>query len=86
MAKVSIEVDKKDVHKLLQDPALVEEIAKGVMEDPEALGALAEEIADELSDVLENDPEFRTNIIQSAMGNKTFKDKLVKKLAEELCD
>jgi hypothetical protein len=83
---VGIDVNESDVRQLLQDPALVEEIAKGVMEDPEALGELAEDIADELSDVLEDDPAFRAKIIQSAMGNKTFKDRLVKKLVEEMSD
>ncbi len=83
---MGIDVNANDVRQLLQDPALVEEIAKGVMEDSEALGDLAEDIADELSDVLEDDPEFRAKIIQSAMGNKTFKDQLVKKLVEEIGD
>ncbi len=83
---MGIDVNASDVRQLLQDPALVEEIAKGVMEDSEALNDLAEDIADELSDVLEDDPEFRAKIIQSAMGNKTFKDQLVKKLVEEMSD
>ncbi len=83
---MSIDVNASDVRQLLQDPALVEEIAKGVMEDPAALGDLAEDIADELSDVLEDDPEFRTKIIQSAMGNNAFRSRLVKKLAEEFSD
>lgn len=83
---MGIDVNESDVRKLLQDPGLVEEIAKGVMEDPEALGDLAEDIADELSDVLEDDPEFRAKIIESAMGNKTFKDRLVRKLVEEMSD
>ena len=85
-SKVSISVKRKDVRKLLEDPAIVEEIAKGVMEDPEALGALAEEIADELSDLLKDDPDFWAKIIQSAMGNRTFRDRLVRKLAEERSD
>ncbi len=83
---MGIDVNESDVRQLLQDPALVEEIARGVMEDPDALGELAEDIADELSDVLEDDPAFRAKIIQSAMGNKTFKDRLVKKLVEEMSD
>jgi hypothetical protein len=86
VTKVGIDVNESDVRQLLQDPALVEEIARGVMEDPDALGELAEDIADELSDVLEDDPAFRAKIIQSAMGNKTFKDRLVKKLVEEMSD
>ncbi len=83
---MGIDVNANDVRQLLQDPALVEEIAKGVMEDSEAISDLAEDIADELSDVLEDDPEFRAKIIQSAMGNKTFKDQLIKKLVEEMGD
>ncbi len=81
-----IEIDKSDVRKLLQNPELVEEIAKGVMEDPSALDDLAEDIADELSDVLEDDPDFRAKIIQSAMGNEAFKNRLVKKLVAEFGD
>ena len=84
--RVSTVVNKDDVHKLLEDPGLVEEIAKGVMEDPVTLDGLAEEIADELSDMLEDDPEIRANIIQSAMGNKAFKDRLLRKLAKKLGD
>lgn len=78
--------EKSDVLKLLQDPALVDEITKAVLEDPSALEDLAEDIADELSDVLEDDPEFKSKIIQSAMGNETFKKRLVRKLAEEFSD
>ena len=81
-----IEIDKSDVRKLLQNPELVEEIAKGVMDDPAALDELAEDIADELSDVLEDDPDFRAKIIQSAMGNEAFKIRLVKKLVAEFGD
>ncbi|MEE8372854.1 MAG: hypothetical protein V3R87_04025 [Dehalococcoidia bacterium] len=81
-----IEIDKSDVRKLLQNPELVEEIAKGVMEDPSALDDLAEDIADELSDVLEDDPDFRAKIIQSAMANEAFKNRLVKKLVAEFGD
>ena len=83
---MSIAVDKNEVRKILEDPALVEEIAKGVMEDPATLDNLAEEIADKLSDVLEDDPDFRAKIIQAAMGNKTFNGRLVRKLAEEPSD
>ena len=81
-----IEIDKSDVRKLLQNPELVEEIAKGVMDDPAALDELAEDIADELSDVLEDDPDFRAKIIQSALGNEAFKSRLVKKLVAEFGD
>ncbi len=78
--------DKVEVRKLLQDPTLVDEITKSVLENPSALKDLADDIADELSDVLEDDPDFRSKIIQAAMGNETFKNRLVEKLAEEVAD
>ena len=78
--------DKADVRKLLQDPTLVDEITKSVLENPAAVNDLADDIADELSDVLEDDPDFRSKIIQAAMGNEAFKSRLVKKLAEEVAD
>ena len=31
---MGIDVQESDIRKLLQDPALMDEIAKGVMEDP----------------------------------------------------
>ena len=78
--------DKAEVRKLLEDPKLVDEITKTVLENPSALNALADDVAGELSDVLEDDPDFRSKIIQAAMGNETFKSRLVKKLAEEVAD
>ncbi len=78
--------DKVEVRKLLQDPTLVDEITKAVLENPAAVDDLADDIADELSDVLEDDPDFKSKIIQAAMANKTFKSRLVEKLAEEMAD
>ncbi len=78
--------DKVEVQKLLQDPTLVDDMSKAVLENPAALKDLADDIADELSDVLEDDPDFRSKIIQAAMGNETFKSRLVQKLAEEVAD
>ena len=78
--------DKAEVRKLLEDPTLVDDISKSVLENPAALKNLADDIADELSDVLEDDPDFRSKIIQAAMGNEAFKSRLVRKLAEEVAD
>ncbi len=78
--------DKVEVQKLLEDPTLVDDISKSVLENPAALKNLADDIADELSDVLEDDPNFRSKIIQAAMANETFKSRLVQKLAEEVAD
>ena len=78
--------DKAEVRKLLEDPTLVDDITKSVLENPAAGKDLADDIADELSDVMEDDPDFRSKIIQAAMGNEAFKSRLVRKLAEEVAD
>ena len=80
---MGIDLNSSDVRQILDDSALVEDIVKGVIEDPVTLDGLAEEIADELSDVLGDDPDFRAKVIEAAIGNKTVRARLVTKLAEE---
>ena len=43
------------VRKLLQDPELMAEIARAVVEDPSSMDALANNIASDLADELEDD-------------------------------
>jgi 3-methyladenine DNA glycosylase AlkC len=83
---MGFDFEDSEVHKLLQDPNLVKDITEAVLADPAALNELAEDIADELSDVLEDDPEFKSQIIQAAMANDTFKKRLMIKLAKEVAD
>lgn len=47
---------------------------------------LAEDIADELSEQMEDDPELRRKIVDAAVANPEFKKRIVKKLVEELSD
>ncbi len=83
---MGFDIEESEVRKLLQDPNLVQEITEAMLTDPAALNELAEDIADELSDVLEDDPEFKSQIIQAAMANDTFKKRLMIKLAQEVAD
>ncbi len=83
---MGFDIEESEVYKLLQDPNLAQEITEAVLADPGALNELAEDIADELSDVLEDDPEFKSQIIQAAMANDTFKKRLMIKLAKEVAD
>ena len=79
-----IEIDKSDVRQLLQNPELVEEIAKGVMEDPSALDDLAEDIASALAGGIENDPQARRSLVTSALSSQVLKEALIQKLVREL--
>ena len=76
----------QDTHgeRLLQDKSLMEDVAKAMVEDPETMASLADDIADKLSDALEDDPEMRRRIVESAIASPDFKRKIVSKLVEEL--
>ena len=48
------------------------------------MDSLAGDIADKLSDELEDDPEIRQKIIQYAIASPEFKKRVVRKLVEDL--
>ena len=77
-------IQDSDVARLLQDPALMEDVAKALVEDPDARCSLADDIADKLEDVLEDDSEMRKRIVDAAVSNAEFKKKIVHKLVDEL--
>ncbi len=77
-------IEKGDVQKLLHDSSLREAIAKAAVEDPEAMDSLAGDIADKLSDELEDDPEIRQTIVSYAIASPEFKKRVVRKLVEDL--
>jgi len=77
-------IEESDVRSLLQDPELISEIAKAVVEDPEAMDDLANNIADKLSDELEDDSALRRGVIKAAIANPEFKKRIVKKLVADL--
>ena len=79
-------VDTADVKRLMQNPELISDIAKAVVEDPKAMDSLADDIADEFEDELQDDPELKKQIIDAALSSPDFKKKLVRKLVEEFDD
>ena len=48
-------VEETDVRTMLQDQSRVDEIIPAAVEDSEAMSELAEDVADELEDLLEDD-------------------------------
>ncbi len=77
-------IEKGDVRKLLHDSKLRESIVKAAVEDPETMDSLAGDIADKLSDELEDDPEIRQQIVSYAIASPEFKKRVVRKLVEDL--
>ena len=71
---------------LLQDEDLRSRIINEILADPDALSDLAGDFADELSDLLEDDPLFKKQLLRAALGTAEFKTKIAKELAGELSD
>ena len=74
------------VRKLMEDEELLAEVAKAIVEDPEAMDDLADDIVDNLGDELEDNLELRRQILDAAVTNPEFKKKIIAKLANEPSD
>ena len=77
-------IQDTDVRGLMADKELMADIAKTLVEDPEAMDNLAEDIADKLGDELGDNPELRKQIVDAAVESPEFKKRIVKKLADDL--
>jgi len=83
---MGMDISKADVQKLLQNDKLVDEVVKKVVEDPEVLKDLAEEVAEQISDYIEEDPAIRQKVIKAALGSPGFKQRVIKELADGISD
>ncbi len=83
---MGMDINKADVLNLLQDEKLIDEVVKKIVDEPEVLDDLAEDIADEMSDCLEDDPAIKQKIINAALSNADFKERILKELVNEIGD
>lgn len=79
-------VSKSDVVTLMQDEELMTEVINQVVDDPEIMADLAGDMAGELSSLLEDDPDFKEQLLKAAMGTADFKKRIVKELVDEISD
>lgn len=79
-------VAEADVRTLLQDQEFIDDVVAKVIADPKVLDELAEDIADELEDILEDDPTFKQKVIEAAMASPEFKQRVVTELIREMSD
>ena len=47
---MGLNIEKSDVRRLLEDEELAEDVVKAIIDDPDALEELAEDVAEELSE------------------------------------
>lgn len=78
------DINKSDINQFLNDPELVDGVVNAVVSDQSVMADLAGDIADELSDVIEDDPTFKQKIIQAALAKPEFKQQIVRALINEL--
>lgn len=78
--------NKADIMKLLEDEKLVDEVVKKIVEDPEVLDDLAEDIGEEIAEYLEKDPKIRQKIINAALASPDSKKRIVKEVVDEIGD
>lgn len=83
---MGLDLSKADIQSVLQDETLVNDVVKKVIEDPEVLADLAEDLADEIAEQLEDDPVIRQKLITAAIKSPDFKNRVIRELADELSD
>ena len=80
------DMSEKEVSTFLKDKRLTSEIVKRVVSNKETLDKLAEDIADDLSDAIENYPTIKKQIVAAAMRDPRFKERVVRALVSEMSD
>jgi len=83
---MGFEISKEDARKIVEDKGFMDDVMKEALADPEVLAELAESVADEISEVIEDDPTFTHKMIEAVKRDSGFRKHLVKALVDELGD
>ena len=75
-----------EIYNLLQDEDFVNEVIGQALESPDVMEELADDIAEDLSDFIEDDPRLQRQLVTQAMNQQGFKNRVIQKLVEELAD
>ncbi len=75
-----------EITTLLQDEEFTNAVIQQAVASPEVVENLAAEIADELSDIVDDDPQFRNRMVTEALKSDDFRQQVMDKLIEELND
>ena len=73
-----------DAEKFLKQSKIVDEIVSNVVKDPRMVTDLADEVADQLEDLIEEDGGLMNKILAAASENKEFRSRVVKQLSTKL--
>ncbi len=79
-------VTTNEISTFLQDEEFTNEVIQQAVANPEVIEDLAAEIAEELSELVEDDPQFRHRLVTEALKRDEFKQQVIDKLIEEIND
>ena len=77
-------VRKRDVAGLLDDETFIEPLIKAFLGDPDLQAQLAEEVADGLEELLDDDARFRQRIADEFLSDPANKRAVIHQLADNL--
>ena len=80
----SVQKSSDPVADLIQRREFVEQVAAAMVTNGNAADSLLGELSDKLQDHIEDDPEFRRDLITRAMASPSFRNKVVKALAKAM--
>ncbi len=75
-----------EISTFLQDEEFTNEVIKQAVASPEVVENLAADIADEISDFMEDNPQFRNRLVTEALNRDEFRQQVIDKLVEEIND
>jgi len=81
---MGISINKADIRKLLDDNSLMSDVAKKSLDDASTIKDIASDVADMISDELDDDPEFKRKILLAAMKRDIFRKKVIEELIKKL--
>lgn len=81
---MGIGVKKSDVQLFFKDKKLMNELIKRALDDPEIVKDLASDAADKMSDLLEDDPEFKKQIVEAATTRPELKKEVIQRLVTDM--
>ena len=79
-------VTAHEISSLFQDEEFVNAVIEQAVEQPEVMENLAEEIAGELSDMMEDDPQLQRRLVSQALKTDGFKQQVIENLIAEISD
>ena len=73
-----------DAENFLKKSKILDEIVANVVKDPELSNDLADEVADQLEELIEDNGALKTKILSAVSERKEFRNRVVKQLSESL--